>query len=236
MSLNPGDFPPLRPPKKPPKPPDPNHPSPPPPAVSITEEQDTVHREGFAAAVSKPPTKFIEISLFKSESSSSFQLSQEENAKLIQRLNIDPKQLFSIISTHEPTQLELEVIETLDLSTINLHEAIPICQGLRTRPIKQHSHQEFINLYRTAVQDSDDDIKSMLSHFGEVISISHKTFTANANSSNALKAMTNVKTGDRLVAMKLNSFLPTFGVLKTGKNLWSVSTHHQRSSPCLARK
>ena len=156
MSLNPGDFPPLQPPKKPPKPPDPNQP--PPPAVSITEEQDTVHREGFAAAASKPPTKFIEINLFKSESSSSFQLSQEENAKLIQRLNIDPKHLFSI-SAHEPTRLELEVTETLDLSTINLHEAIPIRQGLRTRPIKQHSHQEFINLYRTAVQDSDESLR-----------------------------------------------------------------------------
>ena len=70
MSLNPGDFPPLRPPKKPPKPPDPNQP--PPPAVSITEEQDTVHREGFAAAASKPPTKFIEISVATKLRRSSF--------------------------------------------------------------------------------------------------------------------------------------------------------------------
>ena len=42
-------------------------------------------------------------------------LSQEEKAKLIQRLNINPKQLFSI-SAHEPTRLDSEVDERLDLS------------------------------------------------------------------------------------------------------------------------
>ena len=110
------DFPPLQDPNKPPKPPDAITQSPP-PAVNITEEQDTVPREGFAAATSKLPTKFIEINLFKikSESSSLFQLSQEEKAKLIQRLNINPKQLFSI-SAHEPTRLDSEVDERLDLS------------------------------------------------------------------------------------------------------------------------
>ena len=65
-------------------------------AVNITQGQGAIPLQGFATATRKPETKLINVNLFKSESSTLFQLSQEESAKLIQPINIRPKELFSI--------------------------------------------------------------------------------------------------------------------------------------------
>ena len=168
----------------------------------------------FAANPANTRTKWIQIPMFKTERSAKLQMSEEEHAKIIQRLNIDPRRLHSI-DDHEKITLHVEIDESVDLSTINLHEAIPVRKGLRTRPIRQHARLEFVKVYKTAAKDSDTDIAAMFTDFGEVISIVRQTYQPKRDSSNALKALVNVKKGDRDVTIKLHSYLPSFGILTT---------------------
>ena len=134
---------------------------------------------GYAAAVANSntsiETKWLEVHMFKSEKGAKLQMSEEEHAKIIEKLNINPRQLHTI-DDHLKTVLYLRVDASLDLATVNLHEAIPVRKGLRTKPLRQHAHLEFIKLYKCAATDPDEAIAEMLSAFGEVLSISNQTY------------------------------------------------------------
>ena len=151
--------------------------------------------------------------MFKMERTTRLQMTEEEHARLVAGLNIDPKKLYKI-DDHEKIKLYLEVDADLDLATVALHEAITIRRGLRTRPIRHHTHLEFVKVYKTAARDQDSDIIRMLTSFGEVLSCTHQTYQPKKDSTPMLKALSNVKKGDRDVSMKLHSFLPSFGVLR----------------------
>lgn len=168
---------------------------------------------GYANAVRPTATKLIEVSMFKSERTTKLQMTEEEHAKLVRELNIDPRKLY-IIDDHEKSKIQFEVDANLDMSTISLHEAIQIRPGLRTQPIKRHAHMEFIKIYKTAARDRDDDIIRMLSPFGQVLQCTHQTYQPKRDSSQALKALVNVKKGDRDASARLHSFLPTWGILR----------------------
>ena len=132
---------------------------------------------GYAGAVlsrNQVQTKWIEVSMFKMERTTRLQMNEEEHARLIAGLNIDPRRLHKI-DDHEKIKLYLEVDADLDMSMIALHEAITIRRGLRTRPIKTHAHMEFVKVYKTSARDDDSDIIRMLSTFGEVLSCTHQS-------------------------------------------------------------
>lgn len=216
-----------------PRPPDPD----PPPDLSsgtsstinnnqaaMSGEQDTVSQgRGYAAAAApkSKEKKWINIHMFKSEKSTKLQMTEEEHAKIINKLNINPKQLHAI-DDHLKTTLFIQIDADVDMSTLALHEAITVRRGLRTKPLRKHSHLEYIKIYKTSVRDNDEDIKAMLSTFGEVLSISHMTYQAKKDSSEALKAIAGVKKGDREVTMRLHSFLPTFGLLESEQGVRKV--------------
>lgn len=141
-------------------------------------------------------------------------MTDEEHAKIIYHLNINPKNLHRIDDSKK-IYLRIEVDEDLDLSTVNLHQAIPIRKGLRTKPVKQHSHLEFVKVYKTSAEDSHEAVIEMLSHFGEVLNCTEQTYVPKKDSSKTLKAMAGVKKGDRDVTIRLHSFLPSFGLLRT---------------------
>ena len=165
-------------------------------------------------------------------------MNDEEIAKLIKKLRIDPTKIHNI-SHHEKLKIQITVDSDLDLSTVSLHEAVQISPGLRTKPLKQHAHLEYIKMYKCAANDPDDDIRNMLQNFGEVISISHQKYAPKQDSSDALKALKNVKKGDRDIVMKLKSFLPTFGLLHTGNQVRRVKMTYQgqiRTCPRCNRK
>ena len=183
-------------------------------------------------------TKIIEVHLFKSERSTGLQLSDEEVAKLIKKLRIDPAKIVNI-SDQDRLKVQISVEKDLDLSTVSLHEAIQIRPGLRTKPLRQHAHLKYVKLYKCAANDPDDDIKKMLENFGEVISITHQKYQVQPDSSDALKALKNIRKGDRDRVMKLKAFLPTFGLLHTGGIVRRVKMTYQgqvRTCPRCNRK
>ena len=63
--------------------------------------------------------------MFKMERTTRLQMTEEEHARLVAGLNIDPKKLHKI-DDHEKIKLYLEVDADLDLATVALHEAITI--------------------------------------------------------------------------------------------------------------
>ena len=106
--------------------------------------------KGYAAAVAasnnqRKETKWIQVEMFKSEKSTKLQMTEEEHAKIVRKLNINPKQLYAI-DDHQKITLHFEIDADIDLSTLNLHEAIQVRKGLRTKPVKQHAHMEFIKV------------------------------------------------------------------------------------------
>ena len=175
--------------------------------------------KGYAAAVAasnnqRKETKWIQVEMFKSEKSTKLQMTEEEHAKIVRKLNINPKQLYAI-DDHQKITLHFEIDANVDLSTLNLHEAIQVRKGLRTKPVKQHAHMEFIKVYKTSIKDSDASIAEMFADFGEVLSITKQTYQPKRESSETLKQMAGVKKGDRDVTLRLHSYLPSFGVLTT---------------------
>ena len=152
------DGPPFRPPIPPDPDPDPGQDPSLPQQPGTSGERGTASQGTGYASVANPNnnrTKWIEVEMFKTERSTKLQMTEEEHAKLIQRLNIDPRRLYHI-DDHQKVVLKLEVDADLDLSTVCLHEAITIRKGLRTKPVRQHAHLEFIKVYKTAALDNDD--------------------------------------------------------------------------------
>ena len=131
----------------------------------------------------------------------------------MRKLNIDPSRVVNICISDQ-TKLVFEVDHDYDYSTIRLHKAVQVRPGLRTKPIKQHAYLIYIKLYKTAVNDPDDEIKVELERFGEVVSIFNQTYQPKQTSSEALKAMKNIKKGDRDVVIKMQHYIPTFGAFK----------------------
>ena len=193
---------------------------------------------GTRNVTSSSETKIIEVHLFKSERSTRLQLNDEEVAKLVKKLRIDPNKIVNI-SDHDRLKVQITVEKNLDLSTVCLHEAIQIRPGLRTKPLRQHAHLEYVKLYKCAANDPDEDIRRMLENFGEVISITHQKYQVKPDSSDALKALKNVRKGDRDIVMKLKAFLPTFGLLHTGGIVRRIKMTYQgqvRTCPRCNRK
>ena len=176
-------------------------------AGGATASQD----KGYSSILLPKSTKWIEVYLQKSRNES-FKLNENEIAKMIKKLNVNTKKLISYSSHDEVNgRLMMEVDSSLDLSEVCLHEAIEIREGLRTRPVFEHAHMTQVRIYRTAVTDSHDDIIAFLSPFGEVTEVEYQGFNIKPYSPEELKALVNVKKGDRIAHIKLQKFIPTWG-------------------------
>ena len=142
-----------------------------PQASAMTGARDTAAQDaGYAAAAAlhvQRRTKWIEVEMFKTERSTKIQMTEEEHAKIVHQLNIDPKRLHRIDDSRK-VKVRFEIDAEVDLSTLNLHQAIQVRRGLRTQPIKQHAHLEFVKVYKTSAEDSNEAVAEMLRDFAKL--------------------------------------------------------------------
>ena len=192
-------------------------------------------KQSYSGTMTQVKTKWIDVSLFKTDHRATFGLEGEEIAGLIAGLGIPSNMVLSFDDSQKQNKkLMLEVDEALDMSEVRLHEAIIVKPGLRTRPLKEHAFKTYMNVFKIGVRDSDKSIMDLLSSFGDVIGIQYQKLSIKANSSERLKKLQNVRTENRIVLMRLKKFLPTFGWLedKDGKGTKIKFTYNGQIKTC----
>ena len=103
---------------------------------------------------------------------------------------------------------------------LNLNTAFEIREGLRTKPVTVKKKDQWVNIYWTKVDDSDDAIKESLSYFGVFTSsMQHMTYRVKENEKNEyVKLLDRVKKGDRKIRMRVYRNIPSY-IIVDGKRV-----------------
>ena len=204
----------------------------------------------FSAATNSieqgPTTRWIKFYLEKSLRSQTWSMNDEEIARFCYKtLGLKKGQIKSwddsLINQQSVGNkaFKIEIINDVDLTKLPLHQGLELKKGLRTKPVKTGSNSTsagiWIRIYKTAVLDSDESIKKVLSRFGVVTSSIQHMKKPKRNTNNVdLNNLAGVRTGDRICRFRPRQFLPTWGFLPNpsgtgGKKIKFVYDHQIRT-------
>ena len=175
----------------------------------ILEEAGRTQSYAQAAA----NTKTLELHLAREDKSNDFYVSYAEAATLVfKRLNVPEGTLLAIDNTPYK-KLIIELDGSVDISQLNLTQALEVRKGLKTRPLQSPDTDREVRITRAPMKMDNEEIKNVLRLFGEITyNIRHVVLepSAGAAPDSWQVLMRGVKTAERTLRMKIKTNIPSF--------------------------
>ena len=180
--------------------------------LDIEEILDEAARSQSYAQVASN-TKTLELHLAREDKSNDYYVSYAEAATLVfKRLNVPEGMLMAIDNTPYK-KLIIELDGSVNISQLNLTQALEVRRGLKTRPLQSPDTDREIRITRAPMKMDNEEIKNVLRLFGEITyNIRHVVLepSAGAAPDSWQVLMRGVKTAERTLRMKVKTNIPSF--------------------------
>ena len=170
----------------------------------------------YAGAARTPLVeKKFTMKLVKHDSNAKWVITKEDITEvLVHKMKFQPHNIKSIDES-EFRKIKVTVTGVNDLNVHLLDKAIDITEGIRVEPMKKSDDEVLVHVYWTSVEMNNGKISAALQQFGELKDdIRHVRY--GKGGSELMNQMKHVMTGDRVVRMKLDRFIPSY-ILIDGK-------------------
>ena len=189
------------------------------PEATAEDGNPTGNPTSYAEAVAK--TKTLELHLYREDKGLDFSLSIEDiDSLLYKRLRLPEGTLVSLDTTPYK-KIIIEIEERVDITQLNITQALEVKKGLKTRPLQSPDTDREIRITRAPMKMDNTEIGKVMELFGEITSpVKHvvmETPPAGTSTDSWQYRMKGVKLADRTMRMKIKVNVPSFIVVNGQK-------------------
>ena len=171
--------------------------------------------QSYAEAVAR--TKTLELHLYQEDKGLDFSLGIEDiDSLLYKRLRLPEGTLVSLDTTPYK-KINIEIDERVDITQLNITQALEVKKGLKTRPLQSPDTDREIKITRAPMKMDNTEIGKVMELFGEITSpVKHvvmETPPAGTPTDSWQFRMKGVKLADRTMRMKIKVNVPSFIVV-----------------------